>query len=149
MKPTIGRILVATLLLATAVLFWGALGCSGDSDSQTMEEAFFTYSETELVNFKLSGEAKCGSCEGENIAGLYVELVAEVSPTTELSVGTFDGLGTFFFPNLRAVAESAVIAYGTLFFADRPESQALRAQASFQVPGDEDETVAITLQFAQ
>jgi hypothetical protein len=148
MKPTIGRILVATLLLATAVLLWGGLGCSGD-DRKTMSEAFFTYSETELVNFKLSGEAQCGSCEGEDIAGLYVELVAEVSPTTELSVGNFDGLGTFFFSNLRAVAESTVVAYGTLFFADRPESQALRAQASFTVPEDEDETVAITLQFGQ
>jgi hypothetical protein len=149
MKPTIGRILAATLLLAIVTLLWGGLGCSGDSDRQTMGEAFFTYSETDLVNFKLSGEAKCGSCEGEDIAGLYVELVAEVSPTTNLSVGTFDGLGTFFFPSLRAVAESTVIAYGTLFFADRPEAQALRAQVSFTVPGEEDETVAITLQFAQ
>lgn len=148
MKPIISRSLAVTLLLATAVLLWGGLGCSGD-DRKTMGEAFFTYSETELVNFKLSGEANCGSCEGEDIAGLYIELVAEVSPTTELSVGTFDGLGTFFFPNLRAVAESTVIAYGILFFEDKPESQALRAQASFQVPDDEDETVAITLQFGQ
>ena len=149
MKPIISRSLAVTLLLATAALQWGGLGCSGNSDRKTMGEAFFTYSETELVNFKLSGEAQCGSCEGEDIAGLYVELVAEVSPTTELSVGTFDGLGTFFFPNLRAVAESTVIAYGILFFEDKPESQALRAQASFQVPDDEDETVAITLQFGQ
>jgi hypothetical protein len=148
MKPIINRSLAMTLLLATAALLWGALGCSGD-DRKTMGEAFFTYSETDLVDFELSGEAQCGSCEGEDIAGLYIELVAEVSPTTELSVGTFDGLGPFFFSNLRTVAESTVIAYGILFFADKPESQALRAQASFQVPDDDDETVAITLQFGQ
>jgi hypothetical protein len=148
MKPIIRGSLVVMLLLATAALQWGGLGCSGN-DRKTMGEAFFTYSETELVNFKLSGEAQCGSCAGEDIAGLYIELVAEVSPTTNLSVGTFEGLGNFYFPNLRAVAESSVIAYGTLFFEDKPESQALRAQASFQVPDDEDETVAITLQFGQ
>lgn len=148
MKPIKSRFLASTLFLATVVLLWSGLGCSGD-DRKTMGEAFFTYSETDLVNFKLSGEAKCGSCEDADITGLYIELVSELSPTTELSVGTFEGLGPFYFPSLRAVAESEVVAYGTLFFADRPESQALKAQASFQVPDDEDETVAITLQFGQ
>jgi hypothetical protein len=148
MKQIISWSLAVTLLLAIAALQWGGLGCSGDS-RKTMGEAFFTYSETDLVNFNLSGDAKCGSCEDEDIAGLYVELVSELSPTTELSIETFEGLGPFYFSNLRAVAESEAVAYGTLFFADRPESQALKAQASFRVPGDEDETVAITLQFGQ
>jgi len=148
MKMTSGRLLALAALLAMAVLFHTAIGCSG-SDRKTMGEAFFTYSETDLVDFNVSGEAKCGSCEGNNIAGLYVELVSDLSPTTYLSVDTFEGLGPFFFSNLRAVAESGAVAYGTLFFDDRPESQALKAQASFKVPDGDDETVAITLNFGQ
>ena len=142
-----GRAAALILCTTATLLFSVAFGCSGDHREASLEEAFLDYDEVETVDFKLSGEAGCQGCDSDEIAGLYIQLVSHLSPTTDLSVGTFDGLGNFYFPNLRAVAESKVDVYGTLLFADRPESQALKAKATFTVPDDDDETVAITLQF--
>ncbi len=150
MRPSIARLCILALIFATGFFTWVSSGCSGDAtDKSSLEAAFLDYDETDMVNFRLSGEAKCPSCAGEEIAGLYVELVSALSPTTNLSVGTFEGTGDFYFPSLRAVADSTVYVYGTLFFEGRPESQALKAQASFKVPDDDDETAAVILQFGQ
>jgi len=150
MKNAIARLCIPALIFAACLSFWGAFGCSGDAtDKSSLEAAFLDYDETDLVNFRLSGEAKCSSCAGEDVAGLYVELVSALSPTTNLSVGAFEGTGDFYFPSLRAVADSTIYVYGTLFFEGRPESQALKAQASFKVPGGDDETAAVILQFGQ
>lgn len=150
MNSTSGRLVILSLLITTGLLFWNAFGCSGDSSRETsLEGAFLDYEETELIDFKLSGEAKCQTCDQAEIAGLYIELVSQLSPTTNLSVGTFEGVGNFYFPSLRAVAESKVDVYGTLFFEGKPESQALKAKTTFNVPDDDDETAAVILQFSQ
>lgn len=147
MPSTSLRLIVFALLLVGGAAFSGAGACSGNAGSGTLEGNLLRYGEVDMVDFDLSGQARCESCNTQNISGLYVELVSDVSASSELAVGTFDGPGSFHFSDLRAVAGSTLHVYGVMLFSDRPESQALRAEAEVDVPDDDDETVAVILQF--
>ncbi|MFH1830548.1 MAG: hypothetical protein ABH871_07220 [Pseudomonadota bacterium] len=141
------RVGVFVLVFVSGLILWNANGCSGDKTLEpTLEGNLLQYDEADLVNFNLSGDALCESCDVD-IAGLYIELVSASNPTSNLSVGTFKDLGDFYFSNLRAVVGSTINVYGTLYFEDKPESQAAKAQTSFKVPDDDGKTVAVTLRF--
>jgi hypothetical protein len=130
-------------------LLWSVWGCSGGSPTYpTLEGNLLRYNEGNMIDFRLSGESKCELCSGdENFVGLYVELIPKGDPTHSLSSGMFDGLGYFSFPSLRAVANSVVQVYGTLYKEDAPEQLALRANAEFTVPDEDDKTVSVILNF--
>ncbi len=137
------------LIGVIGLLFWSAWGCSGGKPLHTtLEGNLLQYDETDMVTFNLSGEAKCDECGGDDVfVGLFVELYPKNDPTHNLSVGTFSGLGHFSFPNLRAVADSVIQIYGTLYIEGEPDSSALRAQAEFKVPNDDGETASVILHF--
>ena len=143
------RLAAFALLLVAGACFSGAGACSGNAGSGTLEGNFLRYSDTQMVDFDVFGDAKCNSCDTANISGLYVELVSDVAMSSELAVGTFDGPGPFHFSDLRAVAGSTLHVYGVMLFSDKPQSQALRAEADIEVPDDDDETVAVILQFEE
>jgi len=147
MNSIFGRYAILVLLLVVGLLFLGAGACSENTRHATLEGNFLQYEDADLVDFNLSGDARCDSCD-DDVAGLYIELVSENSPTSETKVGTFEGLGGFHFSNMRGLADSTVFVYGTLFFEDKPESQAMRAQTNFKVPSD-DGTASVILQFDQ
>jgi hypothetical protein len=138
---------VLALMIVAGFSVLGAGACSGNANDGTLAGNFLRYGEVEMVDFSVSGEAKCASCDTADIAGLYIELVSDVEPSAELAVETFDGPGLFHFSNLRAAAGSTMHVYGVMLFADKPESQALRAEAALTVPDDDDETVAVVLRF--
>lgn len=147
MDPIRGRLVT---IVMTALLIGGAFGCSGDkSTSYNLEQEFLQYEESELVDFSFSGDAKCASCDPNEVSGLYVELVSELSPTTEMSTKMLNGLGNFHISGLRSVIGSTVEVYGTLLFEGKSDASALRARITFQVPDDDDATAVGTLRFGQ
>lgn len=147
MRHAITGILTIVAIIAVTPILSSSLGCSGSSRSTSLEEEFLSVEEGEMSSFVLSGSAKCETCGDLDTSSLYVELVARVNPTSYLSVGTFNGLGSFTFQNLRAVAGSTVDVYGMLFLEGKPDSQALQAQTTFEVPEEDSEAVAVILRF--
>lgn len=134
--------------VAAASAFWLCTGCSGDKNlDPTLEGNLLRYNEQESVTFSISGEATCSRCASVEVTGLLVELTLKEDPTRVLTMDVFDGLGDFSFPRVTAAKGGTLQVSGTLYFGGDVTRPGFEAVAEAAVPGDDDETLSVVLNF--
>jgi hypothetical protein len=120
------------------------VSCDGKKSYNSTTDAFMDYPETELSTFSISGTASCASCKRANITALQVEVVPAEDPMTSLAMSVFDGLGSFYFGDIRYKTGTGLTVYGKLLFGTGDSS--LETSSDIDVPGDGD-VVSCVLNF--
>lgn len=135
-------------LIRTALLFISIAatlaGCDGKKAYNSATDAFMDHPETELSTFSISGTAACASCKGAKITALQVEVVPSGDPMSSLAMNVFDGLGPFYFSDIRYKTGETLTVYGKLIFGTGDSS--LETSTEIDVPDDGDVT-SCTLNF--
>ncbi len=142
------RLAGAVAAAVAAAALWTGAGCSGGRNlDPTLEGNLLRYNEQESATFVLSGEATCSRCRSLDVTGLLVELTLKEDPTRVLTMNVFDGLGDFSFPEVTAAKGKTLEVRGTLYFGGDVTTPGFEAVAETEVPGGDDETVAVVLNF--
>lgn len=118
--------------------------CDGKKTYTSPTDAFTQYNEIETVTFSVTGTAACKNCDVKRITALQVEIVPQDNPVTTLSMNVWDGLGSFYFSDLRYRKGADLSVYGRLYYGTG--ETALEASTEIEVPGD-GETVSCVLNF--
>ncbi len=150
MQLFFARTAAGFIAIAVASLFWIATGCSGSGGvhSSTLEGNLLQYNKVDLVTIGISGRAACDSCGAKaDITGLLVEISLKNDPTSMIAMDTFDGLGSFSFPEIRVPKGAQLLVSGTLYLAGEPESAALEATEEVSAPDDDGKVSAVILNF--
>lgn len=140
-----GAIVTIAAMAAAALMY---AGCSGGAPKPTLEENLLDYSEVETVSFSIAGHASCPTCYDDDLGqvlGLEVEVTPAGDPMHTMALRVFDGLGPFSISGLAAPAGASIEVIGTL----RRTQAAMNSLVQVPVPDEDDEIVALTLNFSQ
>lgn len=130
------------LILSLAVM---TASCNGKNINTDITDDLVQYKETELSTFSISGTATCNWCKSSDVTALQIEVVAADDPTTTLSMNVFDGLGSFYFSDIRYKKGAKITLYGKLYFG--PDGAGTETSADITVPQKDGETVSCVVNF--
>lgn len=140
-----GATVIIAAMAAAALMY---AGCSGGAPKPTLEENILDYSKVEMVSFSIAGHASCPTCYDDDLGqviGLEVEVTPAGNPMHPMALRIFNGLGPFSISGLAAPAGSSIEVTGTL----RRSEAAMHSLVEAKVPDEDDEIVALTLNFSQ
>lgn len=129
---------------AILLILLAGSACSGKNYYTSPTDAFTQYTEVEMVNFSISGTSSCSKCDAKKVTALQVEIVPADDPLTTLTMGMFDGLGSFNFTDLHYKKGATLNVYGTIYYGESEAGP--QASSEIEVPGD-GETVSCVLNF--
>jgi hypothetical protein len=123
-----------------------AFGCSSGRKGHLDE--LLSYEEIPLVDFNLSGVISCQKCLDDDlsISGVLIEVTPKDDPLSMLAVKTFDGLGSFYIPDLRFEPGKMLLLY--CYILGGEDGDYLRSEkVEVDVPDEDGGTAAVTINF--
>jgi hypothetical protein len=128
------------LILAAATL-----SCGVKTTNTDITDDLLQYKETELSTFSISGTAACSWCKSSDVTAMQVEVVPADDPTVSLAMNVFDGLGSFYFSDLRYKKGVKITLYGKVYFGTG--NTGAEASTDITVPQKDGDTVSCVMNF--
>ena len=150
MKRLMFTMVVVVVVVVAGALFLSAACNGGGKWNNQLYNELLDYPEIKLVSFTVVGNVVCQQClDGDiDVVAMRVEVLPKDNPLAQpLAVRMIDGASPFTISNLRYKPGAPLDVLFHLYTSTSLEDPGIGKTTEISVPGDDGETVAVTINF--